>query len=458
LNELNGLERAAERIGKYARQHTRGIAAGVSVALAGFAATAFGIAPLAPDAADLPRQLISLTVEPPEFALQLDALADHPLELSRSGVTQRADTVDTLLGRLGVNDIEAAGFLRSDPRTLALLDGHPGKMVRAVARPDGSLVELVARYPATDSQQASSHFTRLTVRRVDGAWHTEVENAALATQVQLGSGTIRSSLFAATDDARIPDAIAVQIAEVFSNDIDFHRELRRDDHFSVVYESLTADGEPITWGHATGRVLAAQFVNDGRTFEAVWFEGANGHSGYFDLDGESRKRAFLASPVEFSRVSSGFGMRRHPILHTLRAHRGVDYAAPTGTPVRTVGDGVVEFAGRQGGYGNVVTVRHANQHSTLYAHLSRIDVKTGQRVEQGQRIGAVGATGWATGPHLHFEFLVNGQHENPLRVVRRAETTPLARADRAEFQGFAQAMRAQLDVAQSIAGTTAFGD
>jgi murein DD-endopeptidase MepM/ murein hydrolase activator NlpD len=280
------------------------------------------------------------------------------------------------------------------------------------------------------------------------------EDAALQSQVKLGSGTIRSSLFAASDEARVPDAIAIQMAEIFAADIDMHRELRRGDTFSVVYESMTADGEPIGWGQATGRVLAAEFVNAGRTHQAVWYRGADGRGAYFDLSGQSKKRAFLASPMEFSRVTSGFAMRFHPLLKTWRKHNGVDYAAPTGTPVRTVGNGTVDFAGWQNGYGNVVEIRHSNDRSTLYAHLSRIDVKKGQRVDQGARIGAVGSTGWSTGPHLHFEFRVNGDHHDPLKIAKASEALTLPATARAEFAALAQALQLQLDVAETLVGAT----
>jgi murein DD-endopeptidase MepM/ murein hydrolase activator NlpD len=233
-----------------------------------------------------------------------------------------------------------------------------------------------------------------------------------------------------------------------------HRELRRGDTFSVVYESMTADGEPIGWGQTTGRVLAAEFVNAGRTHHAVWYRGADGRGAYFDLSGQSKKRAFLASPMEFSRVTSGFAMRFHPILKTWRKHNGVDYAAPTGTPVRTVGNGTVDFAGWQNGYGNVVEIRHSNDRSTLYAHLSRIDVKKGQRVDQGTRIGAVGSTGWSTGPHLHFEFRVNGEHHDPLKIAKASEALTLPPSARAEFAALAQALQTQLDVAETLLGAT----
>lgn len=257
--------------------------------------------------------------------------------------------------------------------------------------------------------------------------------------------------------------MAIQIAEIFSGDIDFHRELRKGDRYSVVYEVLEGDGEPLR----AGRVLNAEFVNDGKAYQAMWFqeptaahpnpveEGrptrTQGRSGYYTLEGQSLKRAYLASPLAFSRVTSGFKMRFHPILKKWAAHLGVDYAAPIGTPVRSVGDGVVEFAGVQGGFGNVVFIRHRNSHVTVYAHLSRIFVKRGQRVEQGQNIAATGASGWATGPHLHYEFRINGHHQNPLAIARTSESVPVSQAARSAFNRLAAAARQQLAAAQLLA-------
>jgi murein DD-endopeptidase MepM/ murein hydrolase activator NlpD len=455
---LGSLTDAATRVHDLARRHSRGLSTGVVVLLAGFAAAAFGIAPLAPDAADLPRRMVSETVVAELASPQLDALSEHLLELSRNDLTRASDTADSLLQRLGVSDPGAAAFLRSDAMARRLLEGRPGKMVQAVADRNGALIELTARYPAAAGDQQATHFTRLHLQRDRDSWRVEAQTAPLEVQARLAGGAIRTSLFAASDEARIPDAIAVQMAEMFSGDIDFHRELKRGDTFSVVYEALTADGEPITWGQGSGRVLAAEFVNNGRTHQALWYRDSTGRGGYFGFDGESKRRAFLASPMAFSRVTSGFAMRLHPIMQTWRRHLGVDYSAPTGTPVRSVGDGVVEFAGRQNGYGNVVQVRHANERSTLYAHLSRIDVQKGQRIEQGQRIGAVGATGWATGPHLHFEFRIRGQHQDPLAVARASERLAVVPASRTEFAALANSFRAQLDVAETLAGAHGEGD
>ena len=199
--------------------------------------------------------------------------------------------------------------------------------------------------------------------------------------------------------------------------------------------------------------MAAEFINAGKSLQAIWFHDAqHGKGSYFGMDGKSRKRPFLASPLEFSRIPSGFAMRLHPILQNWRAHNGVDYSAPTGTAVRSVGDGAVEFAGRMNGYGNVIQLRHASGKSTLYAHLSRIDVRPGQRVEQGQRIGAVGATGWATGPHLHFEFRLNGQFQDPLKMARASESVAQDVTGLPQFQQTASVLQRQLEAAESMIG------
>jgi murein DD-endopeptidase MepM/ murein hydrolase activator NlpD len=451
---LGQLSLASAGTREFLRRHPRSITTAVVVLLGGFGVTAFGIAPLAPDVANLPKHLVTESVTPEGIQAQLDALAEHELELSRSDLTRASDTADSLLQRLGVSDPAAAAFLRRDPTARRLLEGRAGKMVQVRANAEGGLIELVARYPAERNELANTHFTRLTVQQATGGWQAKVESAPLQTQVKLGSGTIRSSLFAATDEARIPDGVANQLAEMFATDVDFHRELRKGDTFSVVYEALTADGEAITWTQGAGQVLAAEFVNNGRSYQSMWYRDASGKGSYFGFDGQSKRRSFLASPMEFSRVTSGFAMRFHPIAQTWRRHLGVDYGAPTGTPVRAVGDGIVDFAGVQNGYGNVVIVKHSNDRTTLYAHLSRIDVRPGQRVEQAQRIGAVGATGWATGPHLHFEFRVKDAHQDPLKIAKASETLTIAPGARAQFAALARSAKAQLEVAASMASAS----
>ncbi len=445
-------------VASFASRYPRTLTASVSLGLAGFGATAFGIAPQVPDAAELPQRTIVESLAPVDLRGQLDALAEHDLDLYRSDVTRVSDTADSLLARLGVADAGAAAFLRSDAVARRLLDGRAGKRLQVRVDTRGHLEELVARYAAPGADKVPTEFTRLRIQRIADRLVADTATLPLTAQMLMAGGTIRSSLFTATDEAGIPDSVATQLAEVFANDIDFRHELKRGASFSVVYESLTAEGEPITWGPVSGRVLAAEFVNKGQTFSAMWFRDGDGKGGYFGLDGQSKQRSFLASPLEFSRVTSGFAMRMHPILNTWKQHNGVDYGAPIGTPVRTVGEGVVEFAGWQNGYGNVIQVRHGNERLTVYAHLSRIEVTKGQRVDQGAIIGAVGQTGWATGPHLHFEVKIDGQQQDPLLVAQNSEAAIVPPAARARFGQLAQSARAQLSVAETLPRTPLLGE
>ena len=413
----------------------------------GTGATAFAVANLAPDPADLPVHQVLQQVQPVDLAAQADALESRQLDLYRSDTSRSTDTPESLLARLGVTDPAAANFLRTDGNVRQQLLGRSGKAVTAQAGADSSLLRLTARWSAEGERE----FKRLVVQKSGTGFTSRIESAPLTTSTRLAGGVIQSSLFAATDEARIPDSVAPQIAEIFSGDIDFHRALRKGDRFSIVYETLEGDGEPLR----AGKVLAAEFVNNGKTYQAVLFQepGVNPQTGapykaaYYTPDGQSLRRAYLTSPVAFSRITSGFSMRFHPILQSWRAHRGVDYAAPTGTPVRTVGDGVVDFAGWQSGYGNVVIVRHRNNQSTVYAHMSRITVRRGQSVAQGENVGLVGATGWATGPHLHFEFRVSGVFQDPLTVARHSESVPVSSAARPSFLKLAQGLRIQLGAA-----------
>lgn len=434
------------------RRHPRRVSAAVLLALGGTAVTAFGIAPAAPDAALLPQRQVVEEIAVEGLSQQLDALAGHSLELHRSTLSRKNDTADSLLRRLGVSDALASVHLRRHPDARRLLEGETAKLVQARAGADGSLIELVARFPALEPAQALTHFTRLTIKRHGGELTTLVETAPLQTQIRLGSATVRGSLWVATEQARLPDAIASQMVDIFSGDIDFHREIKRGDAFSVVYEALTADDQPITWNEGTGRVLAAEYRNRGRRFQALWYTDPDtGRGAYYTFDGKSRRKPFLASPVEFSKVTSGFAMRIHPIAQTWRQHNGVDYGAPTGTAVKTVGDGTVEFAGRQSGYGNVVQIKHAGNKSTLYAHLSEIFVKEGQAVAQGDKIGAVGSTGWATGPHLHFEFKVNGQYVDPLEYAGSDVSPKIDADERPRFVAWSGQIRHKLAAAESMA-------
>jgi len=436
----------AARAAHALEHHPRQVTALVAALLLTGGGGAFAVASLGPDPSLLPVRQILEDVQPLPLAEQAEALDLHQFSLFTAEAVRPTDSAEALLARLGVNDAVAAAFLRQDTLARPQVLGAPGRLVQAEATDGRNLLRLTVRWTTAEASQLPTHFKRLVVeRQADGRFVSRIETAPLVASLRVGSGTIRSSLFNAADEAGIPDAITSQIVDIFSGEIDFHRRLRVGDRFAIVYETLEADGEPMR----TGRVLSAQFLNAGKMFEAVWFREAGERGGYFDFSGKSLERAYLVSPMQVTRITSGFAMRMHPIHNVWRAHTGVDYGAPTGAPVRTVGDGRVKFAGRMGGYGNVVEVAHGGGDVTLYAHLSRIDVQHGQPVQRGQNIGAVGATGWATGPHLHFEFKQNGVHRDPLEVARNSQAVELSARARPEFTRMAIAMRGQLTAAAS---------
>jgi murein DD-endopeptidase MepM/ murein hydrolase activator NlpD len=361
---------------------------------------AFGIAP----------QTVTDSIERRQVTVEI-ALAPTALTTERESVRywreeriQRGDTVGALLTRLQADDPQALAFLARDRSTRAFHQLVPGRSVKAVVDESGRLQELFYR---GDSSW-------LNIERTEGGFTIAGDTPEFDTRTEMKSGVIESSLFAATDAAGLPDTIATQLADVFSSDIDFHRDLRKGDRFSVVFEMRHANGE-LT---GTGRILAAEFINQGKVLQAVYFEDGTGRGGYYTPDGRNMRKAFLRSPLEFSRVTSGFTTARfHPVLQTWRAHKGIDYGAPTGTRIRATADGFVDFVGTRNGYGNTIMLRHANGVTTLYGHLSRFapGLRAGQRIAQGDTIGFVGMTGLATGPHVHYEYLVHGVHMDPLR-------------------------------------------
>jgi murein DD-endopeptidase MepM/ murein hydrolase activator NlpD len=382
---------------------------------------AFGIAP-----DTLVEKLqVSNVVEELRLPALTPAGGNNPA-FAREERIQRGDTVASLLARLQVDDSAASQFLRNHKQAQALYQLIPGRTVRATTGADGTLVNL--RYLNAGSL--------LSVDRYGDAFTVKEEPAQLEQRVLMTSAEIRSSLFGATDAAGLPDAVAMQIADIFSTDIDFHRDLRKGDRFSVVYEVFYHRGEPVR----TGRVLAAEFINQGKAYQAVYFSYAENQGGYYTPEGKNLRKQFLRSPLEFSRITSGFtNARFHPVLQAWRAHKGIDYGAPTGTRVKATGDGVVEIAGRQGGYGNVIVLRHQSKHTTWYGHLSGFakGMRKGKRVAQGDVIGYVGATGLATGPHLHYEFRISNVHQNPLRVAMPA-APPITPEQKPKFEQAAQ--------------------
>lgn len=380
-------------------------AAAVGMSLIAFGAA--GVAPYAPDASDLPVTLKVEELGLPDLASQTDAMRAAPDRFVAEERIRAGDNLASLLDRLGVSDREAAVFIRGDAQARALASLRPGQRVQAVVTSDGKL--LSASTLITDQQTGQ----RLVIERAATGFIAKKEHAPLERHIEMRSGEIRSSLFAATDAAQVPDPVAMQIVEIFSSDIDFASDLRRGDRFEVIYETFWQGGEWVR----SGRVLGASFRNDGKTHQAIWYDGE--HGGYYDPEGKSLKKAFLKSPLQFSRVTSGFAMRVHPISGMWKQHKGIDFAAPTGTPIRATGDGHVDFAGGQGGYGNVVIIQHGGSYSTTYAHMSRIapGIRKGSKVAQGDVIGYVGTSGWSTGPHLHYEFRVNNDARDPNSIA-----------------------------------------
>ena len=353
----------------------------------------------------------------------------------RNDRIQRGDTVAELLRRLNVDDATASDYLRNNKAAEGLRHLAVGKEVQAETDANGALLAL--RYLGSDSNQ-------VVIEKNGDNFKSSTLPAQTEKRIQIRTGEIETNLFAATDEAGLPDPAANQLADIFGGDVDFHRDLRKGDKFTVIYEMNYINGEPVR----TGRILSAEFVNHGHAYRAAYFQTDENSGGYYSPDGKSMRKAFLRSPLEFSRVSSGFSLARfHPILNKWRAHKGVDYAAPMGTKVKVTSDGVVAFVGREHGYGNVVIVDHQSHFSTVYGHLSRFagGLHKGQHVSQGQLIAYVGMTGLATGPHLHYEFRINGVQRDPLKVAL-PDGKPISDAQNTAFEQATKRLFGDLDV------------
>ena len=394
---------------------------------------AFGVVPLAPDAADLPVKKITQQLNLPQLDEQIATLEGNEQHFIREEKVLRGDTLGALMLRLGIEDDEANQFMKSDAIARSVLQVKSGKSVRAQTNDTGELEWLQASLQEANDKPAR---TLNIMRDGDGKLHASEIPVQLERRVEMRSGDIRSSLFAATDDAQIPDNVATQIVSMFETNVDF-RYLQRGDHFNVVYETFWQNGEYVK----SGRILAGEFNNVGKLFQSVWFDDASGSGGYYSFDGKSLKKAFLKSPLEFTRISSVFSMRLHPISGKWKRHTGVDFAAVTGTPIRATSDGVIQSIGPNGGYGNLVVVKHWSNYSTAYAHMSRFanGMRKGSKVSQGEVIGYVGTTGWSTGPHLHYEFRVNNEPRDP-QSVNIPNAAPLAANDLPRFRTVASDM------------------
>lgn len=365
--------------------------------------TAFGIVPQT--AAITPTAIVEEISLPAAQATIANNAAQHFWYKER---VRRDDTINTLFSRLNIQSPDAINFIRSDSVAKEIASSlRPGRAAQAQTDADGNLIAL-------DYQLSGEQF--VTIKQTENGFEANKVLHLLENRPILKSVKIKSSLFGAADDANIPDDIVMQVAELFESNIDFNTDLRRGDQLNVIYEGNFDQGELIS----TGKIIAAEFTNNDKTYRAVGFKDAAGEMQYYTPEGMSLHKTFLRTPLEFTRISSGFTLGRfHPILHTLKAHHGTDFAAPTGTAVKAAGDAVVEFAGVKGGYGNVVVLKHDNGVSTVYGHLSRFaaNLQKGKKVAQGELIAYVGTTGLSTGPHLHYEFLVNGEHRDPMTVA-----------------------------------------
>ena len=377
-----------------------------AVLLSGMVA-AFGTAP----DTDISSVTRAPVVESLSAIPSIETQDETPSAFVREERIRAGDSVPALLGRLGVDDERVTDYLRNDKASQAIFRQlSPGKTVTAWVEPVAGLQRL--QFPLNGTNDNAL----IIERGNDGKIRSSVQALKLEVRVVMKSAEIRYSLFGATDAAGIPDGIATQMADIYGGDIDFHRDLRKGDRFAVVYESIVHMGKEIR----SGKLLAAEFINSGKSYRAAWFASAGAEGGYYSADGTSLRKAFLRSPLEFSRITSGFTSARfHPVLQQWRAHRGIDYGAPVGTRIRATGNGTVEFVGVKGGYGKAVVLRHQGRYTTLYAHMSGFapGLRNGAKVSQGDTIGFVGATGLVSGPHLHYEFQISGVHQNPLAMA-----------------------------------------
>lgn len=409
-----------------------------TIPLFGFV-TAFGIAPNTPSLHNVQIEEVVRDLYIPEV------LPEEQKSLSKQSFwrqenIRRGDTIAAILDRLNIKPQDKTDFLRAARDSRAMRQLKPGDTIHAQTTADGNL--LMLRYFFGNEEL-------FLMEKSDNIFTMSEQQIELEPQIQMKSGIVNSSLFAATDNADIPNNVAAQMINILASEIDFHRDLHKGDRFTVVYEKLfNNNGEQAK----TGNVLAVEFVNKNKRYQAVYFQSSSGDHGYYTPEGESLHKAFLKAPLEFSRISSGFTEARfHPVLKKWRAHKGIDYAAPTGTPVKATANGTVSFAGTQSGYGKLIILKHDDPYETAYGHLSRFaqGLSKGHQINQGDIIGYVGMTGMATGPHLHYELRVNGVQRDPSKVILPT-AAPIAKKDMPVFRNEAKSLVARLEIMRNI--------
>ncbi|MBS0558115.1 MAG: peptidoglycan DD-metalloendopeptidase family protein [Proteobacteria bacterium] len=408
-----------------------------------FAAVAV-IGLLAPRGANATRDpiasdFITLDLPVPPLPVQTQDTAPPDADIDwRTVSVQPGQTVGAIFHAQGVSGNDLHTLLLDSANKDALVRIHPGEEFAFAHATDGHLTAL--RFDRDEKTQVTVTFDAKGMHQSTAA--RDVERRS-----EVAHGIITDSLFDAANRAGMDDAMVIKLADAFGYDIDFAQDLRPGDSFTVIYDSVWREGEKLR----DGDILAAYFVNRGKRFSAIRYTDSRGGTMFYSADGRPLRKSFLRTPVAFTRISSFFSLARlHPILGYTRAHQGVDYAAPTGTPVHAAGDGRIVFRGWQHGYGNVVIIDHGRHFSTLYGHMSRFaNERVGQHVSQGQTIGFVGMTGLATGPHLHYEFRVDGVHRNPLTVTL-PKPEPLPAAEFARFKRESSPMLAKLDKLDSL--------
>lgn len=362
-----------------------------------------------------------------------------PAERTITVSIKSGDTLGKIFEKQGFDSVLLHDLVENETVNHTLTNIHPGQKLDFTVNPKNELIGL--EYNANELE-------RLVVTIKDGKTFADLKTRDVEELLTFADVTIEDSLFMDGEREGLDYNITMALAEIFSYDIDFALDIQQGDKFSVIYEDRYIDGVKST----PGNIIAAEFVNQGKTYQAVRFEAADGSAEYYTPNGQTLRKPFLRTPVEFARISSKFNPRRlHPVLHTIRAHKGVDYAAPVGTPVRASGDGVLSLVETQRGYGKVIEIQHGSSYSTLYAHLNGFasGIKNGAKVKQGQIIGYVGKTGLVTGAHLHYEFRVNGVHVDPL-TVKLPNSQPIDSRHKSQFLAYAKDVMNQLSNYQSI--------
>lgn len=388
----------------------------------------------------VPAVVVDEDVESPEAIQEISVDTPEAIEPTvaetfswKSTKVAKGDSLSKIFSRMGYSATTLHKLMTTAENAKLLKKIYPGQTIDFQEDHEGNLTGL--RYEPTKLEV-------LSISKDDDSYQSELTAKPVETRLVYAKGKIDSNLFVAAKEAGMSDAMTMSLANIFGWDIDFALDIRGGDSFELLYELKYVENQKI----GEGNVLVANFTNRDKTYTAIRYEDKSGRVDYYDEKGNSIRKTFIRTPVDFTRISSKFNPNRlHPIFKTARPHKGVDYAAPSGTPVKAAGDGKVIVARQKGGYGNAVVIQHGQTYSTLYGHLSKFGrgIREGKRVKQGQIIGYVGSTGWATGPHLHYEFRVNGVHRNPL-TVKLPDGAPINKQYREDFLAHAAAIRGQL--------------